>query len=395
VDRADIARRVQLIRDQLSEKMPTLVSSLPVMMVSGKEHKGILELQREIAAVIAPKSSSPTPEASSDREHLELNTSNSEASEPNEAVHEIDAPKVKTLSEPKVVSNLTPKISPDEKRAKKKLLRLQKRHEKLSHDAAIVNNPDYRSDINNDGGNNSNNDVLKKLKIVKQKLNNHKKKNGAIIESTSAAVRNDTNKKQNPRKGSEDNASVKSSSTKNSKTSSNNNGTKINTSGNKVNVEKNTDKQVQFKRDLGIDLDVPVFLDDIEYDNGGDDMDEDEEMSFNNDSRNRSDSSSRKTRSKIIIPRRKSTTRKEVNTTLTTGHSLSPRVTDTNAANDSLSDEKPQIANRVPKKRQEKSKDKSKQGSGNVNADISSTSKIELGRKASYYVKKFNAVVKE
>ena len=52
VERADIARRVQIIRDELSEFFPRLGSNLPMMLVSGHECKGIVELQKDLAALV-------------------------------------------------------------------------------------------------------------------------------------------------------------------------------------------------------------------------------------------------------------------------------------------------------------------------------------------------------
>ena len=64
VERTDLARRIQIVNDTLSEWLPTSgdinCGSLPIMVVSGFEKKGVVELQREIASVV------PVFEASSD-----------------------------------------------------------------------------------------------------------------------------------------------------------------------------------------------------------------------------------------------------------------------------------------------------------------------------------------
>jgi hypothetical protein len=56
VERTDLARRIHVINDTLSEWLPTSgdinCGSLPIMVVSGFENKGIVELQREIASVV-------------------------------------------------------------------------------------------------------------------------------------------------------------------------------------------------------------------------------------------------------------------------------------------------------------------------------------------------------
>ena len=56
VERADIARRVKLIRDDLSEYFPGLASNLPIMLVSGRECKGIIELQKDLASLVVKSS---------------------------------------------------------------------------------------------------------------------------------------------------------------------------------------------------------------------------------------------------------------------------------------------------------------------------------------------------
>jgi GTP-binding protein EngB required for normal cell division len=56
VERNDLARRVQVVTDSLSEWIPTSsdldCASLPVMFVSGQQRRGVAELQREIASLV-------------------------------------------------------------------------------------------------------------------------------------------------------------------------------------------------------------------------------------------------------------------------------------------------------------------------------------------------------
>jgi len=64
VERTDLARRIQVVNDSLSEWLPTSgdidCGNLSVMVVSGLERKGISELQREIA-VVMPALETPKP----------------------------------------------------------------------------------------------------------------------------------------------------------------------------------------------------------------------------------------------------------------------------------------------------------------------------------------------
>ena len=55
VERFDLARRMQLLNQQMSELLPGFSSSLPIIAVSGKDRKGIVELQRDLAALVPPK----------------------------------------------------------------------------------------------------------------------------------------------------------------------------------------------------------------------------------------------------------------------------------------------------------------------------------------------------
>jgi GTP-binding protein EngB required for normal cell division len=51
VDRLDLVRRVEALREELNEILPPAAGRLPVVMVSALEDKGICELQRELAAL--------------------------------------------------------------------------------------------------------------------------------------------------------------------------------------------------------------------------------------------------------------------------------------------------------------------------------------------------------
>ena len=55
VERFDLARRIQLLNQKMSELLPGFSSSLPILAISGKERKGVVELQRELAALVPPK----------------------------------------------------------------------------------------------------------------------------------------------------------------------------------------------------------------------------------------------------------------------------------------------------------------------------------------------------
>jgi hypothetical protein len=55
VERDDLARRISIIHREISEALPGFSNMLPIMTVSGLERKGILELQKELAALIPPE----------------------------------------------------------------------------------------------------------------------------------------------------------------------------------------------------------------------------------------------------------------------------------------------------------------------------------------------------
>lgn len=59
VERQELARRMRLIGDSMNEKLPGFGSSLSVMAVSGREKKGVLDLQRELAALVPPRPDDP------------------------------------------------------------------------------------------------------------------------------------------------------------------------------------------------------------------------------------------------------------------------------------------------------------------------------------------------
>lgn len=51
IERTELARRMKLVRDEISEALPGLNTSLAVIPVSGKEVKGVAQLQRELASL--------------------------------------------------------------------------------------------------------------------------------------------------------------------------------------------------------------------------------------------------------------------------------------------------------------------------------------------------------
>ena len=62
LERADIARRITVIRNELTDALPGFSNMLPIMTVSGLERKGIIELQKELASLVpqdAARLSSP------------------------------------------------------------------------------------------------------------------------------------------------------------------------------------------------------------------------------------------------------------------------------------------------------------------------------------------------
>lgn len=54
VDRADLARRIQLVADELSEALPGLGNMLPIIPVCGQDGCGVIELQKELASLVSP-----------------------------------------------------------------------------------------------------------------------------------------------------------------------------------------------------------------------------------------------------------------------------------------------------------------------------------------------------
>jgi GTP-binding protein len=66
VERSELARRVQLVREQLSDSFPSLrISNMPVLMLSALEGRGVAELHRDLASLVPPSASGNVP-ASSD-----------------------------------------------------------------------------------------------------------------------------------------------------------------------------------------------------------------------------------------------------------------------------------------------------------------------------------------
>ena len=71
MSRHDLARRVAAVRDQIQEKLSGLaLSNLPIVTVSGHQKRGIVQLQRELAALV-PADMSATQKKSSSREENE------------------------------------------------------------------------------------------------------------------------------------------------------------------------------------------------------------------------------------------------------------------------------------------------------------------------------------
>lgn len=55
VSRHDVARRVIAVQEQMREQLPGVaLSNLPIVMVSGHERRGIVQLQRELASLVPP-----------------------------------------------------------------------------------------------------------------------------------------------------------------------------------------------------------------------------------------------------------------------------------------------------------------------------------------------------
>lgn len=62
VERSELARRVHLTREQLSDSLPFLrTSNMPVLMVSALESRGVVELHKELASLVPPSASGNTP----------------------------------------------------------------------------------------------------------------------------------------------------------------------------------------------------------------------------------------------------------------------------------------------------------------------------------------------
>ena len=58
VERVDLARRVQLMKDEISEKFSFLkTANMPILMVSAQENKGIVELHKDLASLVPPTAS--------------------------------------------------------------------------------------------------------------------------------------------------------------------------------------------------------------------------------------------------------------------------------------------------------------------------------------------------
>lgn len=65
VERTELARRLQVVSRGMSDLLPGFSSSLPIVVVSGKERRGVLDLQKELSALVAPKEEDPRKAAAS------------------------------------------------------------------------------------------------------------------------------------------------------------------------------------------------------------------------------------------------------------------------------------------------------------------------------------------
>lgn len=65
VERSELARRVHLVREQLVHSFPALrVSSMPVLMLSALEGRGVVELHKDLASLVPPSASGNNASAS-------------------------------------------------------------------------------------------------------------------------------------------------------------------------------------------------------------------------------------------------------------------------------------------------------------------------------------------
>ncbi len=66
MNRHDLSRRLTVVKEELTEKLPGAVrSNLSIVLVSGKQRRGVLELQREVASIV-PRKARAANAASSD-----------------------------------------------------------------------------------------------------------------------------------------------------------------------------------------------------------------------------------------------------------------------------------------------------------------------------------------
>lgn len=61
VERSELARRMQLLRQDIDALLPGFEATIAIIPVSGKHKKGIIELQKELAALVPPKASGESP----------------------------------------------------------------------------------------------------------------------------------------------------------------------------------------------------------------------------------------------------------------------------------------------------------------------------------------------
>ena len=57
VDRFDLVRRISLVKEELDDMLPPAAGNLPLMAVGALEGRGVLQLQRELASLVPPKTS--------------------------------------------------------------------------------------------------------------------------------------------------------------------------------------------------------------------------------------------------------------------------------------------------------------------------------------------------
>lgn len=59
VDRIELARRIKLVRNQVSEALPGFGNQLQVIPLSSEQRRGIVDLQKELSALVKPKPARP------------------------------------------------------------------------------------------------------------------------------------------------------------------------------------------------------------------------------------------------------------------------------------------------------------------------------------------------